>query len=145
MLLQFYRVDAIPDPPSKGVCYVTRDGESDTAVMHFVSKDGTFMHSIGHDAGDTLTSNSIHSVDNITERDASVLTSDSIVMVLDASDDPYVISGPAMYYYVESTNTYILTSNGGTGHIHTASLLDIDKAAILAANNQSPMGSNPSW
>ena len=147
MLLQFYRVEEVPDPVAPGVCYVTRNGINNTAILHFVSQDGTYVYSVGHLDGSFSANGSMHTVDNIVERDALILTTNSIVMVLDASDDPYVSMGSAMYYYDHTTQTFILssTASGGTGHTHTVSLLDIDKAATLAANNQSPLGALPDW
>ena len=146
MLMQFFRVDVVPTPVAPGVCYVTRNGVDDTSVLHFVSRDGGEIHTVGHPSDSPLSA--LHSVADILERDTLILHDDALVMVIDASGDPNITSGSAMYYYVHSTATYVLSSTQsgtGTGHSHLSTLTDIDKAATLAANNHIPMGSDPEW
>lgn len=145
MIMHFFRVDAVPDVVSKGVCYVTRDGTDNTSVLHFVSKDGGEIHTVGHLALDNTASGALYTVGDILERDTLTLTHNSIVLVTDASADPNIQSGSAMYYYDVATGIYTLSSANATEHSHLSTLADIDKAATLAANNQSPLGSDPSW
>jgi hypothetical protein len=61
-------------------------------------------------------------VDDIAERDALVLATDSIVAVIDASADPEVTSGSAVYIYDQSLDVYTIAgkgevSSGGGGQV----------------------------
>ena len=73
MIMQFYRVPSIPVPWQKGVCYVTRDGTH--AKLHFVSKDGNSIHTVGNLAGgisDEQLGTIMSAIDAITPADGGV-------------------------------------------------------------------------
>lgn len=111
MLMQFYRVDAIPNPVIAGVCYITRASGTGAASMHFVSADGQSVHTMTGISTSTSAHNMMESVADIAERDSLVSTVSGIVYVQDASDDVEISSGSATYYYDHDTDTFTLTSS----------------------------------
>ena len=111
--LKFYKVNTLPAPPLVGnAFYLVLNGNY--CETYLTDVNGLPKH-VGNSAMITelvasafADYNAIEIVNNITERNAlgATLMRNALILVIDATDDPTVTSGAAMYAYIEATGTY---------------------------------------
>lgn len=104
--LRIERVNALPLVLTPSTLYFVRASEADLLDLYMT---GTDEAEVRHIISKTEISNMIAAaisgtngiilVNDITERDALSLSANSFVLVLDATDDPTVSSGAALYFY----------------------------------------------
>lgn len=111
--LKFFKVSTLPTPPLAGnAFYLVLNG--DYCETYLTDISGVAKH-VGNSAMITqmvatafADYNAIEIVDDIPDRNAlgATLTRNALILVIDATGDPTVASGAAMYAYVEATQTY---------------------------------------
>lgn len=111
--LKFFKVNSLPTPPLvANAFYLVLNG--DYCETYLTDISGIAKH-VGNSAmiSEMVSTafadyNAIEIVDDIGDRNAlgSTLTRNALILVIDATDDPTVSSGAAMYAYIESTGTY---------------------------------------
>lgn len=112
--LVIYKVNNLPETLNPDSLYVIRKSEYHKAELVFTSSSGEVLPVIDTEAVQTLIADavsktsSINMFDNIEERNAAQFMGDASVYVVDASDDPQVGDGPALYFYKKSTNEFTL-------------------------------------
>ena len=114
-LVKFYKVATLPgtlEPDS--FYYVENVGYAES----YITDSAGIAKSVGNSAmitalaneaiaNATITGNALEIVADITARDALALDANAFVLVLDASADPTVDAGSALYVYRHSDTTYI--------------------------------------
>lgn len=113
MQVKFYKVSTLPQSPEPNSFYYIENGEY--AEAYLTDNQGN-AREIGNT---TMTNdivsravmgfNSVKIVANITERDilTAAATANNMILVIDATDDPTVETGSALYAYnYETTTTY---------------------------------------
>jgi hypothetical protein len=104
MLMQFYRVEALPVVLQKGVCYITRKGESQPVSLHFTDKNGNYVHTLAGD-NEGVSFVDLQSLDDL---DDDPITEDGILRV---TKDGV----PSYYFYDSATSTTSAINTGQTG------------------------------
>lgn len=105
--LNIHRVNAVPQALEANSMYVVEDGGSlDHCEVFFTGNSGAVVRHIpkrseidGWIDAKVQGLNNTRIVENISERDNLVLTQNTTVTVLNATDDPTVSSGGAIYAY----------------------------------------------
>lgn len=112
--VKFYKVTAVPSTWEPNAFYYIEDAVNGYAESYITSNTGV-PRAIGNSAmiteliGKILGGSAFKIVADITERDA-IDTSANVaflVLVLDATDDPTVAIGAALYAYQPSTTSYV--------------------------------------
>lgn len=113
-------LDALPATLVPSAMYFIKDDlHPDKFKLYLANSAGTAVkrlpttEDIEQEIADAIaTLNTIDFAADITERDAKNYTVNTLVYVQDASGDTSVDSGAAMYFYRESTDTYLKTFEG---------------------------------
>lgn len=112
--MQIIRVSALPETLVANAMYLVRSG-ADLNITVTGSDAAVVTNTLSRSAVGTMIANEIAELDlasgvqyaaDITARDALTLTKDSFVFVEDASADPTVTSGSAMYFYSLQTTDF---------------------------------------
>ncbi len=111
--MNFHQVASVPATPENDSFYFINDGVSDYAEA-YLTDDAGVAKMIGNStminqliAAALNATSMIELVADITARDALTLAANGLVLVTDASADPSVDAGAAMYFYDQATDTYI--------------------------------------
>ena len=112
-LLRIERVLALPGTLSGSTMYVVAGAAGDAAELYFTNTAGDVVrHLITEAEINDLINNAIANFSNIllvadiAARDALTPDHNSLVLVLDGTGDPTVISGAALYFYNVSNTTW---------------------------------------
>lgn len=116
--IKIHRLAALPATLEASSIYIIKGDDAVEAKVYFTGNDGTEVrHLLTKNEVTQMISNAVADlsptlqvVGTITERDALVLTRDTIVLVLDASQDPTVTAGSATYVYSVSSDSFAKTS-----------------------------------
>lgn len=121
--LKINRVLALPEILEAHSLYIVKSNQSGIAELVFTTEqaeplkviDTAFVETMI--AGVVTKASSIEVVNTITDRDALVLENDATVYVLDATEDPSINSGSALYLYKKDAEAYTLVSGTGTASV----------------------------
>lgn len=115
--LNIERVLALPEVLAPSTMYIVRDDNEHHVELHFTDALGeTLRHLptrteildiVVKQAGDLVTTEYASDID---ARNALTFVRNAMCFVADASADPTVGTGSAMYYYVASTQTWVKVS-----------------------------------
>lgn len=109
------RLTALPGTPTANTMYfINPPGEDDYCELYVTGNTNTVVRRIITESDVTSlinqaigSANLLQIVDDITERDGLVLDVNTFVFVKDASDDPTVTSGAAMYLWDATAEEFI--------------------------------------
>lgn len=104
--LRIERVNSLPDPLQPSTLYYVKGSDSDLVDLYLTGTDvSELRHSITKPEIQTLINSAVSTfqsflvVQDIAERNALVLTASVLVFVMDATADPTVHQGSAMYVW----------------------------------------------
>jgi len=115
--LSMYQLTALPTPPyTANSVYFIEHANGNDAELYITDSAGA-LHNVGNTVMITAianaavtaalaTQNSVEVFPDIPTRDAATLTSNSLVVVIDASGDPTVTAGSALYVYQSVPDTF---------------------------------------
>lgn len=113
-VLIIHRVTELPEVLTAHSLYIVKRIQFGLAEMVFTDAEGQPLKVLDTAAVQTMISvgltstSSLVIVDTIAERDELVFAGDSAVYVVDATGDPEVLTGSALYFYKKETNTFVL-------------------------------------
>ncbi len=113
-ILNIHRVNELPTALEAHALYVLRKQEFGRAELIFTSAEGVTYPILDTASVQNIVGNAINGTSSITimqtiaERDEYVFAGDSAVYVVDATGDPEVLTGSALYFYKKETNTFVL-------------------------------------
>jgi len=104
-MINFYKVSSLPSTLEASSFYFVENGNfaesyitDNTGVAKSIGNSSMINQLIAAQLA-TVSTGSVRDVPNIAARDDETYDGNSMVLVYDASDDPEVTSGAAMYYY----------------------------------------------
>jgi hypothetical protein len=111
------RVIQLPQQLAPSTMYVVKGADSDIAELYFTSTNGQEIRHLVNKADiNAMIASQISSFNNllltpnIASRNALELTKNTLVLVQDATGDPTVNSGAALYFFDAATSTFTKVS-----------------------------------
>jgi hypothetical protein len=144
-VLHLEKVNALPGTPAASTMYLVKSADAGLIELAVSSQDGSeIRHILNKTEINTMIGNAISGFNNIqlvadiTARDAYTSSNNSLVLVANATGDPTVGVGGALYFYKSSDSSFTKVSEmesldvvlqwGNIVGIPTSSVANIDDA-----------------